>query len=119
MIAIREYDGASGPFRRWLLSLDLASARRVGAMIEQLQNGNTSNVQRVGGGVSECRCYRRPGYRIYFGIDGTKRIVLLSGGTKDRQQRDIEAARALWDEYKRRPAAFATRQQRDSVGMSA
>ena len=43
-----------------------------------------------------------PGYRVYFGRDGDTLIVLLGGGTKDRQQRDIEDARQLWQAYKRR-----------------
>ena len=41
-----------------------------------------------------------PGYRIYFGHDGDAIIILLSGGTKRRQQRDIEAAQACWRDYK-------------------
>ena len=53
-------------------------------------------------GVSECRIDTGPGYRIYFGSDGDTLIILLGGGTKDRQQRDIVAARELWQEYKRR-----------------
>ncbi len=44
----------------------------------------------------------REDYRVYFGKDGDTLIILLGGGTKKRQQRDIEAARALWREYKRR-----------------
>ena len=67
-----------------------------------MESGNTSNVKGVGGGVSECRIDTGPGYRIYFGSDGDTLIILLGGGTKDRQQRDIVAARELWQEYKRR-----------------
>ena len=67
-----------------------------------MESGNTSNVKSVGGGVSECRIDTGPGYRIYFGSDGDTLIILLGGGTKDRQQRDIAAARELWQEYKRR-----------------
>ena len=52
--------------------------------------------------MSECRIDTGPGYRIYFGSDGDTLIILLGGGTKDRQQRDIVAARELWQEYKRR-----------------
>ena len=67
-----------------------------------MESGNTSNVKSVGGGVSECRIDAGPGYRVYFGSDGDTLIILLGGGTKDRQQRDIVAARELWQEYKRR-----------------
>ena len=64
--------------------------------------GNLSNAKGVGGGVFECRIDFGPGYRIYFGKDGDTLIVLLGGGTKARQQRDIENARHLWQEYRRR-----------------
>lgn len=50
----------------------------------------------------ERRIHFGPGYRVYFGRDGDTTIVLLGGGTKQRQQRDIENARGLWQEYRRR-----------------
>ena len=50
----------------------------------------------------ECRIHIGPGYRVYFGRDGDTLIVLLGGGTKVRQQKDIEDAREIWQEYKRR-----------------
>ncbi len=64
--------------------------------------GNLSNVKGVGGGVLEYRIDFGPGYRIYFGRDGDALIILLGGGTKVRQQRDIETAVALWREYGQR-----------------
>jgi putative addiction module killer protein len=66
-----------------------------------MEHGNLSNVKGVGEGVLECRIDFGPGYRIYFGRDGEKIIVLLTGGTKKRQQRDIDAAHAYWRDYKR------------------
>jgi putative addiction module killer protein len=59
-------------------------------------------VKGVGNGVLEYRVDFGPGYRIYFGKDGEHIVVLLIGGTKRRQQRDIETARAHWADYKRR-----------------
>lgn len=58
----------------------------------------------VGAGVVERRIDWGPGYRVYFGQEGEKLIILLGGGTKKRQQHDIEDARARWAEYKRRKA---------------
>ena len=58
-----------------------------------MEAGNFSNVSGVGSGVLECRINVGPGYRVYFGRDGDTLIVLLGGGTKARQQRDIEGAR--------------------------
>jgi len=56
----------------------------------------------VGSGVFEYKLDVGPGYRIYFGKDGEKLVILLGGGTKRRQQRDIKAAQASWQDYKRR-----------------
>ncbi len=56
----------------------------------------------LGGGVWECRIDFGPGYRVYFGKDRDTLVILLGGGTKKRQQKDIEAAQAIWREYKRR-----------------
>jgi putative addiction module killer protein len=67
-----------------------------------MEFGNLPNVRSVGSGVSEYRIDFGPGYRIYLGRDGDTLIVLLAGGTKRRQQRDIEAAQALWKEYRQR-----------------
>ena len=104
MIEIREYidDRGRSPFGRWFNGLDAGAAARVRTSIARLEVGNLSNVRAVGRGVLERRINVGPGYRIYFGRDGDTLIVLLGGGTKARQQRDIERARGLWEEYRRR-----------------
>jgi putative addiction module killer protein len=56
----------------------------------------------VGAGVLEYRIDFGPGYRIYIGRDGNRLVILLAGGTKKRQQTDIEAAKAYWTDYNRR-----------------
>jgi putative addiction module killer protein len=68
-----------------------------------------ANVSRVKwiGTIGECRIDWEPGYRIYLAKDGERLIVLLGGGTKQRQQADIERAKAMWAEYKMRKAAAA------------
>jgi putative addiction module killer protein len=68
----------------------------------QLSLGNMSEVKSVGGGVLERRLDFGPGYRLYFGRDGEAVIILLAGGTKRGQQRDIVAAQAHWEDYERR-----------------
>lgn len=65
-----------------------------------MEQGNFSNIKSVGAGVLEYRIDFGPGYRVYFGRDGETLVILLTGGTKKRQQRDIEAARAHWQDYK-------------------
>ena len=64
--------------------------------------GNLSNVKGVGAGVFECRIDFGPGYRVYFGKEGDTLIILLGGGIKRRQPRDMEIAHMLWREYRRR-----------------
>jgi len=68
----------------------------------RLGEGNTSNAKGIGEGVLEYRIDWGPGYRVYFGSDGETLVILLTGGTKQRQQRDIERAKELWADYKRR-----------------
>ena len=68
----------------------------------RLGHGNLSNIKGVGGGVSECRIDFGSGCRVYFGRDGDALSLLLGGGTEQRRRRDIEAARALWEDYRRR-----------------
>ena len=104
MIETREYidDRGRSPFGRWFDGLDARAAARVRTALARMEARNLSNVRGVGNGVLECRINVGPGYRVYFGRDGDALIVLLGGGTKERQQRDIEDACDLWREYKRR-----------------
>ena len=102
MIEIGEVINARGrsPFGRWV-QLDRHAAAHVATALYRMEMGNLSNAKGVGGGVLEYSIDFGPGYRIYFGRDGDALIMLLGGGTKARQQRDIEAAVALWQEYRR------------------
>ena len=104
MIEIREYIDASGrnPFQRWYSRLDSISKIRVRTVIDRMEQGNLSNAKGVGRGVLEYRMDFGPGYRIYFGRDGDTIIILLGGDTKSRQHRDIENAKASWQDYRRR-----------------
>lgn len=104
MIEVREYEDEKGrsPFGRWFDRLDPAAAAKVNTILSRMQGGNMSDVRGVGGGVLESRIDFGPGYRVYLGRDGDVLIVLLGGGTKRRQQADIERARKLWREYKKR-----------------
>jgi len=102
MIDIREYldrDGRS-LFGEWFDRLNSDAARRVTTSLYRLGLGNFSNVKGVGGGVFECRIDFGPGYRVYFGKDGEKIVILLCGGTKQHQQNDIESAKDRWLDYK-------------------
>lgn len=104
MTEIKEYLDGQGrsPYARWFGSLDAPAAAKVAAALIRMEQGNFSNVKGVGGGVFEYRIDFGPGYRVYFGKDGEALIILLGGGTKKRQQKDIEAAHTLWQEYRQR-----------------
>lgn len=79
-----------------------STAKRRSRALDRMGRGLLSNAKSVGEGVLEYRIDSGPGYRIYFGRDGTTLIALLGGGTKRRQQEDIEDARRLWRDYRRR-----------------
>lgn len=78
------------------------AAARVSVALNRLSQGNTSNVKPVGAGVNELKINFGPGYRIYFGWDGAALVILLGGGTKARQQRDIVEAQKCWMDHKAR-----------------
>jgi putative addiction module killer protein len=104
MADVHEYLDSRGrsPYTDWFEALDAPAAAKVTAALVRLQHGNFSNVKGVGGGVFEYRIDFGPGYRVYFGKDGDALVILLGGGTKKHQQRDIESAKTLWEAYKRR-----------------
>jgi putative addiction module killer protein len=99
-----QYEDENGrsPFAQWFDDLHAPAAAKVTTAIVRLEQGNFSNVKPVGSGVSEYRVDFGPGYRVYFGWDGDQIIILLGGGTKKRQQRDINLAIERWLDYKRR-----------------
>jgi putative addiction module killer protein len=96
-------DGRS-PFGAWFDGLDAVAAAKIVVAIGRLASGNVSNVKGVGAGVLEQKVDFGPGYRIYFGRDGDRLIILVGGGTKRRQDRDIANALERWRDYKTRKA---------------
>jgi putative addiction module killer protein len=104
MIDVREYLDPRGrsPYGAWFNRLNPQAAARVATALTRLAVGNFSNVKGVGSGLFEIKIDFGPGYRVYFGKDGDLLVILLGGGTKIRQQRDIDSALANWQRYKRR-----------------
>ncbi|HEV3482905.1 MAG TPA: type II toxin-antitoxin system RelE/ParE family toxin [Candidatus Acidoferrales bacterium] len=107
MVEVREYLDRRGqsPFAAWSDRLNREAAAKVAAALARMQQGNLSNAKGVGAGVCEYRVDFGPGYRIYFGKDGERLVILLGGGTKKRQQEDIATARTRWQDYKQRKGA--------------
>ena len=102
VVQLVEFVNASGvsPFARWREGLDTTTRARVTLAVYRLEVGNFSAAKGAGAGIFELRLDFGPGYRVYFGKDGKKLVILLGGGTKKRQQLDIDAAQKLWREYK-------------------
>lgn len=87
-------------YRRWERKLKDQKARAaIAARIFRLANGLAGDVSPVGGGVSELRIHYGPGYRIYFQRRGDEIIILLCGGDKGSQDRDIRTAKQLAAEW--------------------
>jgi putative addiction module killer protein len=93
-------DGSS-PYAEWFNSLSADVAAKVATSKLRMSMGNLSNVEWFRG-IGECKIDFGAGWRIYLAKDGLEIIVLLGGGSKKGQQRDIDRALVLWDDYKRR-----------------
>lgn len=113
MIEIRQYVDRQGrtPFLKWLDALSDEAQARVAVSLERLERGNLSSVKSVGAGVQELRINFGPGYRVYFGWEGEQIVILLAGGSKKRQQEDIEKAKDLWREFKARKQEEAAKRR--------
>lgn len=111
---VQEYirEDGSCPFRTWFDGLDPQSAAKVATATLRLEAGNSSNVKWIGGGLGEYRIDWGPGYRLYLAQDGEALVILLVGGTKRRQQGDIDRAHVLLAEYRARKAAAKPKRKR-------
>ena len=88
------------PFADWLFGLrDLMGRKRILARIARLEQGNYGDCEPVGNGVIEMRLFFGSGYRVYFGKDENNIVVLLCGGDKGSQHKDIKQAKIYWKEY--------------------
>ena len=95
-LRVREYVDRKGisPFRNWLDSLDVTTKARIQARILRIESGNLGDLKSVDGGAMELRFDFGPGYRVYFGKDGATLILLLTGGDKRSQRKDIKRAQS-------------------------
>ena len=105
MIEVRQYQTKDGvvPVFEWLGRLRDGDARaRITARLDRLAAGLRGEWRSVGSGVSELRIDHGPGYRVYFAQHATMVVILLCGGDKRTQAKDIERAHAYWKDYKAR-----------------
>lgn len=91
----------SDTFREWLDNLrDRAAVARINARLRRVNLGNFGDAHSVGDGVYELRMHYGPGYRVYFLREGETVVILLCGGDKDSQRRDIERAKQLAQDWR-------------------
>ena len=90
-------EDGSCPYREWLDTLDMPTKARIQARVLRFEEGNLGKCRNVGSGVLEAKCDFGPGYRIYFGIEKQTVVLLLLGGDKRTQHRDIKKAQQLWN----------------------
>lgn len=90
------------PFSEWLNTLrDIGARALIRKRLNRLRIGNFGDTQNLGNGIHELRIFYGPGYRVYFGLDGKDIVVLLCGGDKKSQKRDIKKAEKYWKDYRR------------------
>ena len=93
-------DGTN-PFREWFDSIkDMQTQVKIDVRLARVRLGNFGDVKSVGKGVYELRIQFGPGYRIYYGLEGNKVVILLCAGDKSSQKKDIKKAIMYWEEYK-------------------
>lgn len=105
MIEIVYYNEENGrsPFIEWVAALrDKIAKARIATRLRQIESGNFGDAKPVGEGVTELRIHVGAGYRVYCGRRGQHWVILLCGGDKDSQPKDIARAKVLWEEWKRR-----------------
>jgi putative addiction module killer protein len=92
--------GGKSPFTEWLDDLkDVVGRARIRARLLSLEKGNFGKNRALGDGVYELKIDIGPGYRVYYGLEGMNVVLLLCGGSKRNQNRDIEHAKKYWQEY--------------------
>ena len=104
-ITLIEYEAPDGkcPFKRWTDSIrNIQTQARIFRYVRSLSLGNFNNCRPVGEGVHELKIDFGPGYRVYFGNDGKTIVILLCGGSKKSQNKDIALAQKYWAEYRLR-----------------
>ena len=100
-IIIYASEDETEPFTDWLLGLkDKQAIKRIQTRLLRLEQGNYGDYKTLKDGILELRFMFGSGYRVYFGEDGDKLVILLLGGDKSNQAKDIEQAKNYWKEYK-------------------
>lgn len=95
---LTEEDGKK-PFIEWIENLQLKDQARINNRIARIQSGNFGDTKSVGDGVFELRFFFGSGFRVYYAKRNDKIVIILSGGDKSSQDKDIKKAKTLWNDY--------------------
>ena len=99
-IKVLRLSNGKEPFKEWFDRFDITTRSRIRTYIDRIAfGGGKKNIKNLGQGVFEIKINFPPGYRIYFGEDGKAIILLLIGGDKSSQKKDIKKAKELWSHY--------------------
>ena len=94
-------DNGKSPFLEWLYSLrDKVAVYRIRARLDRVELGNFGQAKPIGDGISELKIDHGPGYRVYYAMNGKTVVLLLMGGDKSTQHKDIATAKAYWKRQK-------------------
>lgn len=96
IILVLQTSDGKAPFEIWYEKLNSVFQRAVDARLTRLSVGNFGDHKSVGAGVFELRIPKGPGLRIYYGLKGDEVVILIGGGNKSTQTRDLITAKALW-----------------------
>ena len=101
-ISIYTTSAGKAPFKAWLNDLDVKTRAIIKTRLDRIGLGNFGDSKPIknGGGVKELRISYGPGYRIYYGMKGSTLVILLVGGDKKSQNRDITKAKRYWLDIK-------------------
>lgn len=90
------------PFKEWLDSVDIGARAKIRIRLDRVRLGNLGRNRSVGEGVYELKIDHGPGYRVYYALNGKTVVLLLLGGDKSTQKKDIVQAKAYWQDHKER-----------------
>ena len=98
-IKVFENDNQTEPFTDWFLALDSTTRKRIFVRLARLQAGNFGDCKQIDNDLFELRCFFGSGYRVYFGKEYERTVILLCGGDKGSQVKDIHNAKQYWNKH--------------------
>lgn len=98
-IDIYKDESGKEPFTEWIETLEKTDQARIDARLDRILAGNLGEYKHIDGQIYELKFKNHSGFRIYYGIDGKTLVILLNGGNKGTQNKDIMKAKTYWKDY--------------------